>query len=94
MVFLRKPALNDEQEIKVRFEKSKALHQPWLYPPDDYLLYLSESHRYFLCDSITGDIIGVFHISGIVRGCFQSAYLGYNVFYPFQGKGMMSEGIR
>ncbi|ERL60968.1 GNAT family N-acetyltransferase [Piscirickettsia salmonis] len=39
-------------------------------------------------------LIGVFNISEIVRGCFQSAYLGYYAFEPFANQGYMTQGLR
>ena len=37
--------------------------------------------------------VGVFNLSEIVRGAFQSAYLGYYAFAPHAGQGYMSEGL-
>jgi [ribosomal protein S5]-alanine N-acetyltransferase len=90
---LRKPKLDDLAEVKELYEQSISLHNPWGYAPKDYEAYLKQENRYFLCSSENGKIIGTFNISGIVRGYFQSAYLGYEVFYPYQGKGNMSKGI-
>lgn len=93
MVFLRKPKLDDLSEVKQLYEQSTSLHQPWVYAPKDYGAYLTQDNRYFICLSENGKITGTFHISGIVRGYFQSAYLGYEVFFPYHGKGYMSKGI-
>ncbi len=93
MVFLREQKVSDFEEIKELYEKSKSLHNPWSYAPVDYEAYLKQENRYFLCSSENGNIIGTFNISGIVRGYFQSAYLGYEVFKPYEGKGYMSKGI-
>jgi ribosomal-protein-alanine N-acetyltransferase len=46
-----------------------------------------------LCLSSTGEIVGTFSISNIVRGYFHSAYLGYEAFVPHQGKGHMRAGM-
>jgi len=35
----------------------------------------------------------VINVNEIVRGLFQSAYLGYYAFEPFAGLGYMSEGL-
>ena len=93
MVVLRKPELEDHAEVDELYEQSISLHNPWTYAPQDYEAYLKQENRYFLCSSENGKIIGTFNISGIVRGYFQSAYLGYEVFYPYQNKGYMSKGI-
>lgn len=93
MLYLRKPILEDLDEIKSLYERSSSLHNPWTPPPKDYNTYLSQEGRYFLCLEETGDIVGTFNISGIVRGYFQSAYLGYEVFSPYNGKGFMHIGL-
>jgi ribosomal-protein-alanine N-acetyltransferase len=37
--------------------------------------------------------VGVVDLSEIVRGYFQSAYLGYFAFEPHAGRGLMREGL-
>ncbi len=46
-----------------------------------------------VCSS-ENNIIGVFNLSEIVHGCFQSAYLGFYVSKDYVGKGLMSEGLQ
>src|SRR4030095_179828 len=48
-----------------------------------YLLFRKEDHA----------LLGVFNFSEIVRGAFQSAYLGYMGFVPHAGQGDMTEGM-
>jgi ribosomal-protein-alanine N-acetyltransferase len=38
-------------------------------------------------------LVGVYNFSEIVRGAFQSAFLGYFAFAPLAGTGLMSEGL-
>lgn len=84
-VYLRKPQINDLAEIKEAYERSVQLHQPWTYPPSDFEQYLTQEHRYFVCLEKDHSIVGTFNISNIIRGYFHSAYLGYEVFHPYQG---------
>lgn len=93
MILLRKPQLDDHDEVKALYEQSVSLHHPWVFAPQNYEAYLEQEHRYFLCLSNSGSILGTFNISGVVRGYFQSAYLGYEVFCPYQGKGYMRKGL-
>jgi [ribosomal protein S5]-alanine N-acetyltransferase len=94
MLYLRKSTQEDYEEVKVLYEQSIAIHSPWTNAPKNYELYLAQEHCYFLCLKETDKIIGVFNISGIVRGYFQSGYLGYNIFSPYQGQGYMSQGMK
>ena len=38
-------------------------------------------------------LVGVYNFSEIVRGAFQSAFLGYFAFSPLAGQGLMTEGL-
>jgi len=40
------------------------------------------------------ELAGFININEIVRGAFQSGYLGYASFQPFDGRGYMSAGVR
>lgn len=93
MVILRKPKFDDLSEVKYLYEQSASIHNPWTYAPKNYESYLNQEGRYFLCLAETSEIIGTFNISEIVRGNFQSAFLGYEIFFPHQGKGYMSKGL-
>lgn len=94
IVYLRKPKISDLKEIELAYKNSQALHQPWTFPPTDFQSYLQQEGRYFLCLSKTHQIIGTFNISNIVRGYFHSAYLGYEIFHPYQGNGYMKLGLK
>ena len=93
MVFLRHSKNDDLNEIKTAYDNSVVIHNPWVSAPENYENYLTQEGRYFVCLEDSGKIIGTFNISGIVRGYFQSAYLGYEVFCPYHGKGYMSKGL-
>ena len=93
MLILRTPTPNDKPEILAAYQNSSALHAPWTSPPKDIDQYLAQEQRYFLCQGAAGPIVGTFHISGIIRGYFQSGYLGYEAFAPHHGQGHMRAGL-
>jgi ribosomal-protein-alanine N-acetyltransferase len=100
-VGLRVLAREDRQEFLALARRSHRLHRPWTYPPEraDQFdeLYARSRRDDFLCllsyRLDTGAIAGVFTISQIVRGAFQSAYLGYYAHEAHAGQGMMREAI-
>jgi len=94
MVFLRTPKAEDIQEITSAYENSISIHNPWAFAPQNYVNYIQQEGRYFVCSSETGAIVGTLNISGVVRGYFQSGYLGYEVFHPYQGRGFMRQGLK
>ena len=69
-IYLRKPQLSDLAEIKLAYQKSIQLHQPWTYPPTDFEHYLAQEHRYFVCLRENHAIAGTFNISNIIRGYY------------------------
>jgi ribosomal-protein-alanine N-acetyltransferase len=100
-VGLRVLAREDRQEFLGLARRSHRLHRPWTYPPEraDQFdeLYARSRRDDFLCllsyRLDTGAIAGVFTISQIVRGAFQSAYLGYYAHEAHSGQGLMREAI-
>jgi len=101
-VRLETPRAADQGEFIELVEASTDLHRPWTYPPNDGpgyrgLLERNRSQDFdFRLVRRTDDdaIVGIFELSGIVRGFFQSAYLGYWVGAPYARNGYMSEGMR
>ena len=47
-IYLRKPQLSDLAKIKLAYQNSIQLHQPWTYPPTDFQQYLAQEHLYFV----------------------------------------------
>ena len=79
---------------------SRRLHRPWLAAPTDEtfdrLLRIAGDERYepgLVCRLEDGAIVGFINISEIVRGLFQSAFLGYGAVAAFAGHGYMREGL-
>ena len=100
-VGLRVLAREDRAEFLALARESRRLHRPWTYPPeraDQFDELYSRSRREdFLCLVAhlepTREITGVFTISQIVRGAFQSAYLGYYAHEKHAGQGLMREAL-
>lgn len=100
-VYLRRPRLDDSTEFLALMKASRKLHHPWVQPPSDRKAFAHYVER--LCsDRVVGAliclreddaIVGVANLSEIVRGLFQSAYLGFYGSTPYLGQGLMREGV-
>ena len=83
-------------------KNSQDLHYPWVEPPSTYQAYYQylakingdKNYGFFMLKKMSNKLIGVININEVVRGAFQSGYLGYYVFKPFQGKGFMSKAMQ
>jgi [ribosomal protein S5]-alanine N-acetyltransferase len=101
-VELRDLVLADRDAFLEMVRESRDLHRPWTYPPeraDQFEDLVSRTSRDdFKCLAAVladgGDLVGIFTVSQIVRGYFQSAYLGYYANARHAGKGLMSEAMR
>jgi [ribosomal protein S5]-alanine N-acetyltransferase len=101
-VRLEKPSAARAREFLEAARRSRALHRRWVAPPstaDAYGAYLRRLRRpthegHFVVLRASGELVGVINVSEIVRGAFQSAYLGYYGFLPHVGRGFMREGLR
>lgn len=86
----------DASEFTVRARESKALHQPWLFPPITATAYTAYAGRliedptkagFLVCERDGGGIAGFININNIVEGGFQSGALGYGAFAHAAGRG-------
>jgi ribosomal-protein-alanine N-acetyltransferase len=101
-VFLRLLERSDREEFLALARESRELHRPWTYPPertDQFDDLFARSRRddftcLLACTTDDGSIAGVFTISQIVRGAFQSAYLGYYANSRHAGRGLMREAMQ
>jgi ribosomal-protein-alanine N-acetyltransferase len=97
---LKTPAPRHEHEFLAAVVRSRRLHGAWVTAPSssaEYRLYLKERRgprhvKYFVCNAMN-ELCGVINLSEIVRGSFESAYLGYYALAPHAGKGFMSAGL-
>jgi [ribosomal protein S5]-alanine N-acetyltransferase len=100
-VGIRRSLLSDGDEFIALVQSSQDLHQPWIDAPstlERYDEYIKSRHEtmndgFLICDKSSGQIVGVVNLNCIVRGLFQSAYLGYYVGAAFANRGYMTEGI-
>ena len=100
-VRIREPRLSDRKELIALVCGSRKLHHPWVYPPDNtgtwasYIRNLQSSRNegYLVCLISSAEIAGVINISEIVRGLFQSGYLGFYANAIHAGLGYMKEGL-
>ena len=81
--------------------RSSHIHGDWVSPPADEAAFARHSEKYsdernysFVALNDREELLGCINLNEIVRGSFQSAYMGYYVFSPFQGKGLMSTAMR
>ena len=100
-VIIREVELADKTAFLTAMQQSQALHHPWVKVPltsqefDDYLQRCQQDNHYgFLVCGKLGRIKGVFNLSEIVRGAFQSAYLGFYAVAEYAGQGYMSAGLK
>ena len=80
---------------------SIALHEPWVFPCRDeagFMGYVARcdgerSVGFIARETGSGRIAGVVNLNEIVRGYFQSAYMGYYGIAGMEGRGLMGEAV-
>jgi len=100
-VYLRAPERSDEDEFIRLVRASRRLHRPWVYAPEtprEFAAFISacgsdSKSCSLVCRRDDEALVGVYNVSEITRGYFQSAYLGYYGFAPNAGQGLMAEGL-
>jgi [ribosomal protein S5]-alanine N-acetyltransferase len=100
-VLLRAANRSDIAELAELGAASKSLHRPWLTAPatpeavEQWLTRADDRSASFLaCRTDDGAIVGVFKLSEIVRGSFQSCYSSYYAHAAYAGNGYMSSGLQ
>ena len=101
-VMLRLPRATDGPELTRANRASARLHRGLMRPPrsaPEFARYLARARQpnavcLLVCRRGDGAIGGVINISEIVRGAFQSAYLGYYAVARFAGQGLMTEALQ
>jgi ribosomal-protein-alanine N-acetyltransferase len=100
-VELARPSGRDEARFLEAAARSRTFLRRWAPPPSTPAAYRAYIRRLagpahegrFVVLRESGDLVGVINVSEIVRGAFQSAYLGYYAFVPHAGHGYMTEGL-
>jgi ribosomal-protein-alanine N-acetyltransferase len=108
-VYLRRPRPRDAAAFITGSKVSDRLHRGWVQAPTTKAGFASYLRRFagpqsrkpatashigvVVCKLDDDVLIGVFNFSEIVRGAFESSYLGYYAFAPHAGQGYMSEGL-
>ena len=98
---LAAPRPKDVPELLELARASRHLHRPWVYPPrtrEAWARYLRRSRRGKIIAHVcrrrdTGEVVGVVNISEVVRGAFQSAYLGFYAHAGHARQGFMRDGL-
>ena len=98
---LRPPSPRDQEEFLAAMRASEEMHRPWNYPPTtaaafERMLARADGERHetmLVCRLSDGAIAGYFNIGEIIRGAFQSAFLGYGAVAAHAGRGYMTEGL-
>jgi ribosomal-protein-alanine N-acetyltransferase len=101
-VYIRHPRPSDADAFLAAVRRSRALHRPWVSPPADAKTYAAfvatadrpQTQRMLVCLNDGGGLVGATNYSQIFYGPFRNAYLGYYVFVPHDGRGLMKEGLR
>ncbi len=100
-LYLRQPMLRDRTEFLARNAASRRLFRGLTTPLTDpriFGAYVRRVHTgltvgLLACRVEDDAIAGCVNLSQIVRGPFQSAYMGYQAFEPFANQRYMSEAL-
>jgi ribosomal-protein-alanine N-acetyltransferase len=92
----------DEAEFLAAARRSRTLHHPWVTPPLGTAAFQALAARsqgpvnmaYLVRHGRTDALVGFINISNIIRGFFQSAYLGYYAFEGHERQGLMRAALR
>jgi len=100
-VVLARPSLRCRDEFIGAARRSRKLHGAFAHAPDTderFGQHLAGARRrnrevFWLRHGDDRALVGVVTADQIVRGLFQSAYLGYYAFVPYAGRGCMRAGL-
>lgn len=92
----------DQAEFLAAVAASQRLHRPWVKPPASPGLFQAfalrmqgpVNHGFLVRMARTKQLVGFIEVTNIVRGVFQSAYLGYYAFAGHERQGLMTQAMR
>ena len=90
---------DDAPELFAAFERSRALHEPWVTPPGsepelrESLGAATDVRLSYGVRAEAGQLAGVINISSIIRGPFQNGFVGYYALAPHEGRGYVRAGL-
>lgn len=100
-VRLEQPSVECTVEFLEAVRRSRRLHGHWARPPrtpEEFGAYIRRlggpTHIGHFVRTQAGPLAGVININEIVRASFQSAYLGYYAFVPYNAHGYMTAALR
>lgn len=100
-VLVRKISKLDSESFLKMVNQSQSFYEKWINPPDNEerfaeLIVRNEFENFqsfVVLEYESNEIIGLFNLSQIARGNFQSAYLSYYTHANFARKGYMKEAL-
>ena len=101
-VLIRPAEKSDLKAFVTLARRSRRLHRGWIAAPDTpdkYRAYLRRmtppaNYAFLVCRRHDQAIVGVINLSNVVRGLFQSGYLGYYAFAGYERCGYMRAGLQ
>jgi ribosomal-protein-alanine N-acetyltransferase len=88
------------REYLAAARRSRGLHSPWVAPPRterelrDYVKAREGPVAFgYAVRTHGGELAGIINLNGIMRGLFQTAFLGYYAFAPHASRGYMGEAL-
>ena len=101
MLSLERVQLDHAMRFLESVARSTKLHIPWVSPPStlDAFREFAEKqagnrHISYLAVNKDSNLVGCINLNEIVRGPFQSAFLGFYVFAPLEGRGLMKQALK
>jgi ribosomal-protein-alanine N-acetyltransferase len=100
-VRLETPSMRRRDEFIEASRRSRRTHHPYVKAPTTpggFAGFLErrlspDSPGHLVIDTASDRLVGIVNISDILRGALQSAFLGYYVFHPHEGRGLMRAGL-